>query len=90
MIESIPQALWALLRWVVWRAEYRAGRVTKVPYMAADPTVHAQVNVQATWGRFEDAVAAVHAGDATGVGIVLGGGLAGLILTTCATPTRAS
>src|SRR5262249_28183257 len=33
-----------------------------------------------TWGRFDDAVAAVRAGDGTGVGIALGGGLAGVDL----------
>jgi putative DNA primase/helicase len=81
MIESrIPQALRALPRWVVWRAEHRARRVTKVPYLATRPTVRANVNASFTWGRFDDAVAAVRAGDATGVGIVLGGGLAGVDL----------
>jgi putative DNA primase/helicase len=76
----IPRALRALPRWVVWRAEHRDGRVTKVPYIAARPTVCAAVNMPATWGRFADAVTAVRAGEATGIGVMLGGGLVGVDL----------
>lgn len=77
---GIPCALRALSRWVIWRAEPRDGRVTKVPYIATRPTMPAAVNLPATWGRFADAAAAVHAGAATGVGIVLGQGLVGVDL----------
>jgi hypothetical protein len=77
---GIPRALRALPRWVIWRAEVRDGRVTKVPYMATRPTAHAAVNDPSTWGCFADAVAAVHAGYGTGIGIVLGDELVGVDL----------
>jgi primase-polymerase (primpol)-like protein len=54
--------------------------MTKVPYMATRPTVRASVDAPATWGRFSDAVAAMYAGSATGLGVVLGGGLVGVDL----------
>jgi primase-polymerase (primpol)-like protein len=76
----IPSALRALCRWVVWRAEERDGRSTKVPYMATRPTVRAKVNDSATWGAFADAVATVEAGSVTGIGVMLGAGLVGVDL----------
>jgi primase-polymerase (primpol)-like protein len=78
--QRIPSVLRALFRWVVWRAEERDGRVTKVPYIATRPTVRAKVNDSATWGGFADAVATVRAGSATGVGVMLGAGLVGVDL----------
>jgi primase-polymerase (primpol)-like protein len=78
--QRIPGVLRALFRWVVWRLEERDGRPTKVPYMATRPTVRAKVNDSATWSGFADAVSTVRAGSATGIGVVLGGGLVGLDL----------
>jgi primase-polymerase (primpol)-like protein len=60
--------------------EERDGRATKVPYMATRPSVRASVDAPATWSRFADAVAAIGAGAAAGIGHVLGDGLVGVDL----------
>jgi primase-polymerase (primpol)-like protein len=53
---EIPSWLTSRERWVVWRAERRAGKVTKVPYRIADPRTRASVDDRTSWGRFNDAV----------------------------------
>ncbi|NLT34279.1 MAG: hypothetical protein GXX83_00030 [Gaiellales bacterium] len=66
--ESIPAELQALAQWVVWRYEWRKGKWTKVPYQAARPRVEASSTDPATWGTFEQALAAV--AEADGIGFV--------------------
>jgi primase-polymerase (primpol)-like protein len=48
--------------------------------MATRPTVRASVDAPATWSRFANAVAAIGAGAAPGIGHVLGDGLVGVDL----------
>jgi putative DNA primase/helicase len=54
--EGIPAELRVRDCWLVWRAEIRAGRMTKVPYRIAYPARCAAVDDPATWGSFADAV----------------------------------
>jgi primase-polymerase (primpol)-like protein len=79
-LDRLPPEIRASRRCVVWRAEVRAGRATKVPYLAACPSRRAAVDDPATWAPFAVALAAVEAGFADGVGIVLGAGLVGIDL----------
>lgn len=85
LLANIPQALRDEPRWVVWAAEGPAGaKPIKMPY---DPTLsdkRAKVNDPATWGTFDQAVAAFEEGGYAGVGIVLDGtGLVGIDLDNC-------
>jgi hypothetical protein len=62
-------------RWVVWRWTWRSEqqRWDKPPLQAADPTLYAKSNDPTTWGTYQDAVAAVMAGHADGIGYMLAG-----------------
>ena len=66
-VEAIPAELRDRPQWVIWRAEERAGRTTKVPYRA-DGAGRASSTNSATWATFEAAVAA--ATNADGIGFV--------------------
>jgi primase-polymerase (primpol)-like protein len=84
--EDIPCELRAITRWVVWRAEVRGGgKPTKVPYRTDLPETKASVTDPDTWGTFEQAEAAFHDGDRTGIGLVLDGSdnLAGVDIDGC-------
>ena len=78
-LQRLPAALLPLTqeeRFVVWRWEWRArkgggGRWTKPPYQTRYPKEPAKSNDPATWGRHQDAVAAVTAGAADGIGFML-------------------
>lgn len=78
-LAHLPHALLPLTRmphWVLWRWRSRAsknGQVkwTKPPYQIADPSRLAKSNEPSTWGRYEDAVAAVLDGKADGIGFML-------------------
>jgi putative DNA primase/helicase len=76
----VPAEIATSGRAVVWRAELRGGRRTKVPYAARRPWLHAAVNRPSTWAPFPEALAVVERGGADGVGIVLGDGIAGVDL----------
>lgn len=79
--EQIPWDLAFMPRWVVWALERRKDKWTKVPYQPLPTKIPAQVNVPTTWGTFSEALAvARQAPWASGVGIVLGDGLAGVDL----------
>jgi primase-polymerase (primpol)-like protein len=80
---NVPRELRESRRAVVWKREVRDGRPTKVPYVPQRPTRRAAVDDPATWGSFTDALFAVEAGFADGVGIVLGDGLVGVDLDHC-------
>lgn len=81
---GVPLALQAIPRWVCWRYEIRAGKVTKVPYNARSGRKAAS-NRSNTWSTFDHASLAFARGGYAGVGIVLNGNgeLAGLDLDEC-------
>jgi hypothetical protein len=91
-LAHLPPALQPLTeqpRWLVWRWEERTtkdGRVkwTKPPYQARFPTQHARSDDPDTWGSHEDAVAAMRAGHADGIGYALmGSGIGAIDLDHC-------
>lgn len=84
--EDIPRELRAIPRWVAWKAEVRGGgKPTKVPYRTDLPDTKASATDPDTWGTFEQAEAAYHDGDRTGIGLVLDGtdNLAGVDIDGC-------
>jgi hypothetical protein len=60
-------------RWVVWKWVWvpDRGQWTKPPFQAQAPTKPAKSNDPKTWGSYADAVAAIVAGKADGVGYML-------------------
>src|SRR5262249_61297183 len=78
-LAHLPPALVPLTeeqRWVVWPWELRTtksgkAKWTKPPRQAHDPRRNARSNDPATWGNYMDAVAAVAAGNADGIGYML-------------------
>jgi hypothetical protein len=78
-LANLPTALAPLTeekRWVVWSWEWRAaknggGKWTKPPLCARDPRRNARSNDASTWASYADAVKAVTAGDADGIGYTL-------------------
>jgi hypothetical protein len=80
----LPQALLPLTekrRWVVWPWELRKSKNgkekwTKPPRQARDPACNASSNDPDTWGTYDQAVAAVAARNADGIGyMLLGSGI---------------
>jgi len=78
-----PSALAGMIsesRWVLWRWEPKGAddngnqKWTKVPYQADYPSRQAKSNDPKTWGSWRDAVKAVLAGKAHGLGYVLTNG----------------
>jgi primase-polymerase (primpol)-like protein len=86
-LTHLPRALLPLTtekRWVVWPWELRVNKGgkekwTKPPRQARDPKHNARSNDPATWGSYDDAVAAVAAGNADGVGYMLLGSGVGAV-----------
>ncbi len=78
-LANLPQALLPLTqesRWLVWRWEERRARNgslkwTKPPYRPRWPREPAKSNNPLTWGAYSDAVAAVEAKQADGIGLAL-------------------
>jgi hypothetical protein len=78
-LARLPAALLPLTqenRWVVWPWELRttkggAQKWTKPPRQACDPSRNARSNDPSTWATYADAVAAVKAGKADGIGYML-------------------
>jgi hypothetical protein len=78
-IANLPKALEIITqqnRWVVWRWELRTkknGEIawTKPPFQCSYPKSTAKNNDPSTWGSYQDAVAAVVAGKADGIGFML-------------------
>jgi hypothetical protein len=78
-LAKLPKALEHLTRqkrWVIWRWELRkkkngATAWTKPPYQCCNPKATAKTNDPSTWGNYDDAVAAVIAGRADGIGFML-------------------
>jgi hypothetical protein len=86
-LKNLPPALLPLTaddRWVVWPWELRTtkggkSKWTKPPRQARDPRHNARSNDPSTWGSYADAVAAVVAGNADGIGYMLKGSVIGAI-----------
>jgi putative DNA primase/helicase len=80
-LSHLPHALLPLTRmqhWVVWRWQARTSKGqqvkwTKPPYQIANPNRLAKSNQPSTWGRYEDAVPIVAAGNSDGIGFQLNG-----------------
>jgi len=73
-LSNLPKALEPLTeepRWVVWPWVLRKAKWTKPPRQARDPTRNARSNDPTTWAAYSDAVAAVLAGNADGIGYML-------------------
>src|SRR6516165_5037351 len=71
---NLPKALQPLTaekRWVVWPWELRKSKWTKPPRQACNPKCNARSNDPTTWASYADAVAAVVAGSADGIGYML-------------------
>src|SRR6516225_597092 len=71
---NLPKVLQPLTedkRWVVWPWELRKSKWTKPPRQARNPTCNARSNDPTTWASYADAVAAVVAGSADGIGYML-------------------
>jgi hypothetical protein len=60
-------------RWVVWRWTEVNGKWSKPPFQASTPDRYAKSTDPSTWGTFDEAVAAVRAGLADGIGYALFG-----------------
>lgn len=65
---SIPSELKALPQWILWRAEKRNGKPTKVPYQVTGEM--AQANNRRTWSTFATAVKFYLEGNYDGIGFV--------------------
>ncbi|WP_375305100.1 DUF5906 domain-containing protein [Bradyrhizobium sp. A11] len=70
---AIVKRLVPLPNWVAWKWELNEKQTgwTKVPYQPQRPASKAATNDKKTWGTYADAVAAVEAGKADGIGFVL-------------------
>jgi hypothetical protein len=79
-LANLPKALQhitTLKRWVVWRWETRVDKQTgeiawtKPPFQCSYPKTKAKSDDPNTWGNYADAIAAVAAGLADGIGFML-------------------
>lgn len=64
---NVPEQLKVFPRWVTYKIEHKDGRKTKIPY---NPNTgeRAKAGQPQTWGRFEEAVAALNTGKYDGIG----------------------
>jgi len=79
-LHSLPADILASPRGVLWNAEIRDEKSTKVPYQVHHPAQRAAVDNPATWAPISDAIAALEDGKADGIGFVLGDGIVGIDL----------
>ncbi|MFB0874249.1 AAA family ATPase [Sphingobium sp. sgz301303] len=70
MLHNIPDDLKSFKQFVVWKAEYRDGKPTKVPYNAHTGQ-RASVDDPATWCDFDTACRVAQTGEVAGVGFML-------------------
>ena len=68
--DNIPAELTQCDQWVVWKAEEKNGKLTKVPYCVHNLN-HAKTNDSNTWGTFDQAVDLYDQGGYSGIGFVL-------------------
>jgi primase-polymerase (primpol)-like protein len=79
-------------RWVVWRWTWvvnKSGgeKYTKPPFQPAFPNRYARSTDPSTWGTYQEACAAVAAGQADGIGFaLLGSGVGAADLDQCRNP----
>ena len=85
-LQPLPADIRHSTRAVVWKAETREGKPTKVPYIAHRPAEKAAVDNPTTWTTFAVAYDAVADGKADGAGVVLGEGIVGIDLDHCRHP----
>ena len=94
-LAHLPEALHWLTtqkRWVVWKWVKRVTpggkeKWTKPPFQPAFPKEAAKSNDPSTWGTYQEALAAVAAGRANGIGVMLlEGELAAADLDKCRDP----
>jgi hypothetical protein len=75
-LANLPAALAPLTeqkRWVVWSWEVtkKSGKWTKTPFRANNPCYKAKTNDPNTWATYPEALKAVNAGNADGIGYTL-------------------
>lgn len=66
--KNIPEELQKMPHWILWRAEVRDGKTTKVPYQINGDM--AQSNNKRTWSTFHTAVHAYRKGGYDGIGFM--------------------
>jgi putative DNA primase/helicase len=82
---NVPTEMEAARQWVVWKLEDRNGKLEKIPYNlhtgrrgdSTDP---------ATWGTFDEAIAAYLRGGYQGIGFAFANGFCGIDLDACSNP----
>ena len=81
--ESLPDELTRLAQWVCWRAVWRDGRWTKVPFQPDGRS--AKSTDPATWREFGECLLACQSGRFDGIGFVLtrDAGIIGVDLDHC-------
>lgn len=79
--DSIPTDLMPLHQFLLWKAQWRDGRWTKVPYNSRGGS-GSSTNTE-TWCGFDEAKAAYSRGGYTGIGIAMCAPLAGVDLDHC-------
>src|SRR6266849_5518182 len=85
--DTLPVGLPITERFVIWKREVRAGKPTKLPYIATAADQLASVIDSSTWRGITDAIAAAEDGKADGIGVVLNGdGLVGIDIDHCVDP----
>jgi hypothetical protein len=87
MFDLIPIGLRTLPQFLVWKAEQRDGRWTKVPYNSRGGP-GSSTNSQ-TWSSFDEAKQAYECGNYSGIGIAMSAPLAGVDLDGCVDPNTA-
>lgn len=82
-IASFPPLLLDHKRWIVWQAQQREGKITKVPYQV-DGRSRADTTRPETWSTFEQARQCYEKRTSmAGLGYVLGDGIFGIDLDHC-------
>lgn len=84
--DNIPAELKLIRRWLLWKQEYRNGKLTKIPYQANGRP--ARVNDPSTWTDFNTALLVYQTGGYDGLGITLSkdDDLIGVDLDECLNP----
>jgi len=77
-----PDQLKAFAQWVVWRAEERNGRITKVPYCARTGGAGSSTNPE-TWSTYEQARAVADAYNGIGFTLAESNRLVGIDIDHC-------
>src|SRR5205085_606383 len=84
-LDAIPLELRERPQWVLYRAQTRNGKTTKVPYQTARANRRASSTDPATWGTFASALEARGRGAGDGIGFVFAADdpYAGIDLDAC-------